>query len=77
MSYCPTLLADVPSPGPRKVGGGCIDCREDLDERAAILQYGEGTGGANELPECATREDADALSRSQALASMRGQRSLA
>jgi hypothetical protein len=69
---CP-IGRDAAKPCPRKP---CESCREDMAERSAILQFGEGTGNPSEMPTCATRAEADALARSQALAAMPGQGSL-
>jgi hypothetical protein len=64
---CPTLLAEVPDPCPRKhETRGCEDCRVGLDERAAIIQH-----DGHEA-----REEADRLARLQALEAMPGQRNL-
>ena len=70
---CSVLRGQVPETCPRAPCGNCV---EDLAERAAILQYGQGTGGSPELPTCATRAEADALARAQALEAMPGQRVL-
>jgi hypothetical protein len=83
---CPTLSAEVPDPCPRRhATRGCEDCRVSLDERAAILQYGQAFSGCSdqavvprqsERAMCPTREDAERLARSQALEAMPGQRNL-
>ena len=54
----------------------CSSCRESLEERAAILEFGQGTGGSPERPTCSSREAADALALEQARASLPGQRTL-
>lgn len=64
---CPALSQPVPSPCPR---GECQACLEALVERAAILQYGQGTGGSPETPTCATRDEADRLARDQLRAAL-------
>lgn len=71
---CSTLAAEVPDPCPRMQNGRCEPCRESLDERAAILEYGEGTGFNHETPTCATRAEADQLARRQAVEAMHRQR---
>jgi hypothetical protein len=43
----------------------CVECRIDHEERAAILEFGQGTGGSPERPTCATRADAEAMAREQ------------
>jgi hypothetical protein len=50
--------------------GRCEPCRESLDTRSAILEYGEGTGLNHETPTCATRAEADQLARRQAVEAM-------
>jgi hypothetical protein len=64
------LRAYVPDPCPRKVDGDCRPCREGITERSAILEFGEGTGLNRETPTCATRAEADALARRQAVEAM-------
>ena len=54
----------------------CAACREDLLERAAILEFGQGTGNPREQPTCSTRAEADALAVEQARARLSGQRAL-
>jgi hypothetical protein len=67
MSYCNALRGHVPSPCPRLP---CSDCVDSLAERAAIIEY-------SPLPAAKpTREDADAMAREQARASLPGQASL-
>lgn len=74
---CKFIGAEVPDPCPRKTDNdGCISCMDGIEERAAILQFGEGTGGSLERPTCATREEANRMAREQALAAMTGQRGL-
>jgi hypothetical protein len=72
---CPTLGAEVPEPCPR---APCDACRESLEERAGILQHGQGTGDPkrSEVMTCKTRSEADALARRQAVEAMPGQRRL-
>jgi hypothetical protein len=59
-----TMCAQNQSTCPR---GPCDDCCDDIAERSAILQYGQGTGGSPERPTCATRAEADALALLQTL----------
>ena len=76
---CATLAVEVPTSCPRIQAGSCEPCREALEERAAILQYGQAFSGCSDtaLPPqseratCATREEADRLARQQAVESMR------
>lgn len=79
---CPTIRAEVPSPCPRLHGGKCDACKEDLIERAAIIQYGQGTGWHDEKDPhkegvtCRTREEADALAVRMAVEKLPGQKNL-
>ena len=56
---------NVTAPCPRKVYTGeynaCLPCIESWRERAAILEYGQGTGDNPESPTCQSRSDAEAL----------------
>ena len=81
---CP-LGRDMKAPCPRKEPNGCFGCSEDLAERAAILEHGQGTGAdldpdfrppQVERPTCRTRKEAEALAVEQARAAMLGQKSL-
>jgi hypothetical protein len=69
---CP-LGRDMAKPCPRKEPNGCFGCSEDLDERAAILEFGQGTGGSSERPTCATRQEAIAMAIRHVRESMPGQ----
>lgn len=71
---CP--LNRQPSAGPCS-RRPCSNCAEDLLERAAILEFGMGTGNPREEPTCRSRLEADALALEQAKASLPGQRALA
>jgi hypothetical protein len=73
VTTCPTLGGPIPQPCPRQP---CWACREALAERAAILFFGQGTGGSPEEPTCSSRADADTLAALQLLATMPGQRAL-
>lgn len=55
----------------------CDACREQWEERAAILEFGQGTGNPREVPTCDGRAAAEAMARQQLADSMPGQRSLA
>ena len=77
---CTFLAAEVPDPCPRlDPERGCLDCHEAIEERAAILEFGQAFSGCSDpaLPPqsehatCATREEADRLARQQAAEAMR------
>ena len=38
----------------------CASCLAEWEERAAILEHGQGTGGSPERPTCASRTEAEA-----------------
>lgn len=72
-----------PCPLQRDTNGecnACLPCIESWRERAAILEYGQGTGPDLERPTCRTREEAEALATKYLLAELalatKGQRSL-
>jgi len=56
-------------PCPRKRATGryheCQECLDDWRERAAILEYGQGTGGSPERPTCDGRVSAEAEATAQ------------
>ena len=54
----------------------CSSCAEDLLERSAILEFGQGTGNSLEQSTCSSRLEADALAIAQASAGLPGQRAL-
>ena len=43
----------------------CNACLAEWEERAAILEHGQGTGGSPERPTCANRADAEAEATQQ------------
>lgn len=71
MRRCPVLLTST------ECSRDCDACREQWEERAAILEYGQGTGNPREIPTCNGRAAAEALARQQLADSLPGQRSLA
>ena len=51
----PQWVSDI-----EKVTSWCNACLAEWEERAAILEHGQGTGGSPERPTCANRADAEA-----------------
>lgn len=65
---CPILSAAVDCSR-----GDCAACREEWEERADILEFGEGTGGNPERPTCPSRAEAEAMARDQLRAALGGE----
>lgn len=71
--HCQLLGLTVPQSCPR---APCSACGAGYEERAAILEYGQGTGGSPEEATCANRAEAETLAKQQMRDTMTGQRDL-